>query len=347
MAIVPVSKYYRSPYPHEDRVRNGKRPDWRTPGGVIVRTNFVLARMRKLVFCHSLRPDSIPQMNTGTTTTQWRWLCRTGESYEGGNTIKLMARATVLPTHSVGGTDRRWRFSAGASNSGWRAVAPLAASPTWADTTVQTAQITGLTPNTEYECSVTVEDGVRLVSLAVWEVPSTYVDTAGSYVSDRGIGYYEEGPITDAQHAEFAVTDPHTIWKHNGAHLFNLVPDDPASPWTRTGAYVNLLDAAASTTVDTNTPGVDCGVQYHDPAHSSNVACVFGVHGASTTNTGDVILVDSGGTLGTLSNFTSGGEWKSVAVNLDGSGTHKVDVQFRDLSGTLTVNAVSLFEYVA
>jgi hypothetical protein len=66
---------------------------------------------------------------------------------------------------------------------------------------------------------------------------------------------------------------------------------------------------------------------------------------------GDVRLVDANGTLATLSTFVADatGEWKTTTVNLTGStDLHKVDVHFQgDGTRTLTVHAVSVFEYVA
>jgi hypothetical protein len=350
MAIIPISRNYPRPLAWEDRARNGKVPDWRLVAGATYRTLFALTHCRKLLFHKVLTPGSTTASAAGTKTP-WRWQCRTGESNDSGNTVIMFAEAQVLPSDSSSGTDPRWRFFAGGTNSSYRRYPAVVAAPTYDDVISQYARINGLTPNTEYQCGLEVEDYGRVVSLTVWEVVPIEANSAATYVSGsyQTIGNTLE--ITDAQHTEFA-TDPLQIWKHNGAQYFNIVPDDEDNPWTTASAsYVNMLDATHSTTVSANTAGVNVGAQYHNPTHSDTFNAIWAVYAKSATGglTDDIILKDSSGVLGTLSDFNNTGEWKSVAVSIDGSiARHKMDIQFRDTdTDTFTVYASSLYAYVA
>lgn len=351
MAIIQVPRTYPRPLAWQDRARNGKVPDWRLVSGATARVLFALTHCRKLVFQKALSPGNI-HAGTSGTITPWRWKCRTGEGNVTGSTITLRAEAEILPASDASAADPRWRIFAGGNNSDYRRFPTLVSSPDAGDIRSQTVKLTGLAPNTEYDCGLEIVDYGKVVALSVWEEVSLDANTNADYVtgSYRTIGNGLE--ITDAQHAEFAA-DPHQIWKHNASHYFNLVPDLYSSPsWTTTSAtYVNLLDASASTTVDGTTPGITVGSDYHAPVHVDTCSAVFAVYAKSATGSGNdsVILADSTGTLGTVSGFNNSGEWKQVAVNLNGaSSTHKVDVQFRDTGGeTLTVYAVSCYAYEA
>jgi hypothetical protein len=349
MAIITINRNYPNPLPWEDKARNGKIPDWRLLGNAAYRHMFAATHCRKLVFHKATNPGSAPQSAAGTVTP-WRWQCRTGESNDSGNTIILRAEAQVLPDDNGSGTDPRWRIFAGGNNSDYRRFPAYVASPTYEDVKTQRVDLGGLTPNTEYQCGLEVEDYGRVLSLAVWEVVPIAANTAATYISGTFQTLGAEYDITDAQHSEMVVTDPFTLWKHNGSQLLSLVPDDESNPWATTNAsYENMLQAAHSTTPGANTAGFNLQTQYHNPAHTDNVNATVAVYAKATTGTGgDVKLEDSTGALATLSNFNTTGEWKSTTFNLDGSQDgQKVDVQFR-ISGSATaldVHAVSIYEY--
>ena len=345
MAIIPISRGYPTTMAWQDRARNGKCPDWRLVSTAAWRSMYALTHCRKLVFCKTTPCGSAPAGVSGSAT-QWRWYFRTGESNASGNSIRLRCEAQILPTAGHPG-DQRWRVVAGALNSDYRRMPAIVATQTADDIRSSSVILEGLAPNTAYACALEVEDYMRVIALTVWEEVPMDADSAATYVSGQYQTIGNGLDVTDAQHTEFAL-DPFTVWKHNGAHYFSIVPDTHETPWTTSStSYVNMLDATASTTVSSSTPGVNVAAQYHNPVHTDNVAAVFAVYGASSANTGDVILKNSGGTLGTLSNFSSAGEWKSVAVNLDGSAAQdKVDIQIKDTGGaTLTVYSACLYAY--
>lgn len=346
--INPVPDFYPGPIPWQDKARNGKVPDWLLPASVAYRYQFALQHQRKMVFCKTTSPGAAPQ-GQGTSQTPWRWLCRTGENTHDANTISLQAIATMLPADNASATDPRWRFFAGANNSSYRHAPLVVGSPTFEDVMATQVSITGLAPNTEYECGVEIEDYCRLLSLCVYEVPASGCDLAhtAAVMDHRPYGF--ELPITDAQHKQIHEV-PYLLWRHNAAHVANLVPDTEADFWTRTtNSFANLLDQSASTTPGANTPGISPQLRYHQPAHKDTLTCVFGAYARNANSAGgDVRLIDANGTVATLSSFSTAGEWQSTSVELDGSNsiTDLVVALQGDGTNELTVEAISLYEYV-
>jgi len=349
MTIFEVPRQYPSPLRWDDRVRNGKEPDYRTPSAIARRLHFALAHQRKLVFMRSTSAASPPQ-SIGGTTTPWYWTFRTGENTESGSTIRLRAKALMLPAGNGSATDPRFVLNIGGLTSEVGRYSFIDTSPSYDQLALVEVVTTALAPDTVYSCSLDVIDFARVVSLTCYEEVVSGADTAAASVTDRS-QFSVGSEVTDAQHQELA-TDTHEIWKHCGAHLLSLTPDTAAGVWTSTATGLeNMLDNTASTTVGPHTPGHNFLGTYKNPQHTDNLACVLFVYGNSTNDTdGQIILKDSGGNLASITNFDTTAEWKSTTFNLDGSlSAHKADFQFQAVSGgeTLKIFACDVYEYVA
>jgi hypothetical protein len=351
MSVIPIPTNAPFPMRWQDRIRNGKVPDWKTPFQVAQRLNAALVWQRKCVFAKSSRGAAPPQ-GAAAQQKPWRWRFRTGEASTTPGTLKVRAVAAVLPTDNASSSNPRWRMVVGATNSAYRYAPGLDTAPGLENLAYQKVDVS-VSANTEYAAHIEIEDYCRIVSLMVYEYHFPgQVDSANAIATDHRL-YATGNEITDAQHTQFALDNSYALWRHNGTHIVNVVPETEAGFWTRsTNSYVNMLEGSG-TTVDANSRGFNAQVQYHQPFHSSNVACVFAAYARNSGAIagGNVRLVDANGTLATLGPFVADatGEWLTTTVNLTGSSDlHKVDVHFQgDGTRTVTVHAVSVFEYVA
>lgn len=349
MAIIVPSKTTPRALPHMQRVRNGIEPDHRTAQEIARRHAYYIAHARKGVFAKHVRFNSLPQGSAGTTT-QWRWLCRTGDA---SGAVTLRARVGLLPGTNGAGADPKVRMAAydGSTTTYSDYVAywtDSSATPGLSDILWAYMEIEDLDADTEYQCHFESVDYCRVASAAVFEsVDSSLSDTSAG-ITDTG--YYDGLDILDAQHSELT-EHGHSYWRHNAQQLVNVVPDWPglAKLTTSSTTYINALGGSA--TPASNTPGVYVATQYKNPVHSDDIACVVGVWGKQSAGVGgNVAIVDSNGsTLATLSLFTTAGSWKTTTLNLDGaSATHKLDFHMRASAGnTITVEAISIYQYTA
>lgn len=342
MANILVPRRIPLPILPSRRVRNGLLPSHLTPHWVARSCNFVTAHCRKAVFQKQLALASVA--GVGNFTRQWRWLCRTGEASTGPGALKLVVVATGFPL------------------SKWYMEVDDGATQTQSDTVLYTpgaidtlddlgtmiAEV-NVDPDTEYECFIRTEAQSRpLWSAAVFEVHAGAVDTADAIAVDQR-KFFNKAPIYDADMQDL-VQAPHDLWKHNRSQLLSLARDHGhvgGGAWTRTAnSYVNMLDDG-STTVDASSFGFNLPMEFANPYHTTDVTAVFGVFATNANSAGgDVRLEDASGTLGTLSSFSTAGEWKTTTVTLTGGSDQKVDIQFRgDGTNELSVEAVSLYLY--
>ena len=332
MPVFDIPRPYPQNARYEDRVRNGKQPDWRSPSLAIARVHYALAHCRKLVFHRSQNAINVSSGAAGTTV-QWRWLFRTGENSQSGNTIKLRARAVMLPADNTSSTDPRIQITCGGLTSDEGRYALVDTTPTGDQLQVVDIVTESLVPNTEYECHVDVIDYARLVGLTCWEEVSSGVQDAADHGTDL-TSFGLDAEITDAQHSDL-VLNTHEIWKHNGAHLLSLVPAHRGVIWSRsTASYVNLLDQSVSAH-SASSLGCQLWNRFKNAVHTDDVNCVFGAYGvAANTAGGDIKLVDSSGDVASLGTFSTSGEWKTTTFTLDGSvNSEKLDLHFQNSGG--------------
>lgn len=197
-----------------------------------------------------------------------------------------------------------------------------------------------LDPNTTYSGYLTAYDYVRPFAACVHEAArSELEDTedAAAIVQPA-----RRAPIL-ASHVEDLWTAQNLVWQRNGAHLFSWSRDTTAVALTTT-TYTNIWDQT-STSVSSATPGASIMATSHSSRAGAGVPVRFAAYAYTSSGTGDVQLIDASGALVTLS-VTTTPQWVESAGTIP-DGVTKVDVQARANTGgaTVTVEAVSLYEY--
>lgn len=340
MGILTIPRRIPLPMLESRRARNGLLPHHASALYVAQYSNFVTQYCRKLVFQKVVAMTSPSAISVATTP--WRWLCRTGEASTTPGSLKMRAVATAVAPCS-------WSFTAddGVSPVTSSTVTYVGDYDDTADDVRSMGVDIDVDPDTEYECYITVTGLAKPpLSLAVFEVHGPAVDTDDDITVDHR-AFHHKSPIYDATMQDL-VESPHDLWKHNGAQLLAISRDTGSSGWIRPNAsYINMLDPSWGTSVSSSSPGFNLRTTYLHPYHTTDIAAVLGVYANNDNSAGgDVALVDSAGTLGTLSSFSTAGEWKTTAVTLTGGSDQKVDVHFRgDGTNDFTVHAVSIYVY--
>lgn len=342
-----VTRAYPRPYEPTRRVRNGLLPSHITASNLALAAHHVLVHDRKIVF-----QAALPIAATATNDVTWRFCFRTGEASTTAGSLKLRAVALAAPPCA-------WELevtdgSTTTTSDTKQHIADITPT-TWDDCAHQMVAEIDVDPDTVYYGTINrVLSGAFTsrppISVVVYEVHPPFVDTTDAIAVDSR-SFFTKGPIYDAHHQTLA-NAVHDLWKHNGAQLLAVSRglDDGSGDWRRTTAsYANLLDQTASTTVSASTPGFNLNTTYLNPYHTTDISAVLAVWARNPTAPGgDVKLVDASGTLGTLSGFSTAGEWKTANITLTGGARHKVDIQLQgDGSNSFFVGAVSIFAYEA
>lgn len=111
-------------------------------------------------------------------------------------------------------------------------------------------------------------------------------------------------------------------------------------------ATKNIIDVT-STTVTSDTPGKTLVLDNWATLSRAAVPCVLWVYAVTATvgDTGQVLLLDSGGATIITVDIDNGPGWYSGTGNLDAS-TEKYDVHFGNATGTLTVSHFTLLPLI-
>lgn len=196
---------------------------------------------------------------------------------------------------------------------------------------------------------VTQVDGGRIVSLSAWEFTIDHdADTSGGGPATFLEPSYAAGsPILDIQR-QIMTESARSLWKAGAAHGWNWSADLQSAPRTRTSATAaNLLDTSV-TTVSAASPGPTLDLSFRSTVRRTTVPMVMKVRAKQSSGSGTVLLKSSAGTtLLTITVNSSTEQWWSGTVNLPASSA-KYDVQFASNgTNTLSVYAVSLYQYEA
>jgi hypothetical protein len=233
------------------------------------------------------------------------------------------------------------------ADSDYQRLAGVITSSTANDFSTQTARVSGLSSDTEYVAVIYTTDYLAITSCTAWERKLRNPSTDGTAVIDTRTMAAKQR-ITDADMTAIR-TNSDLVWRTGGATLCNLSMDGRLATWTTTSAtFENVLQPSHSTTVGANTAGFNLNVRYHNAIHTSNVPCTVGVFAASTTASGgELAVVDSSGTLATVSGFTTTVSLQTADFNLSGDvNLNKLDFHFR-ITGSatqLTVFGVAIWE---
>jgi hypothetical protein len=360
MAKWSYSHAYPAPMPSLGRVRDAAIVDYRTGRDIARAQNWALMHCRKVVMTKSWRFNSTPSAGVEDAVTGWRFRFHSGLASSDAGPVKLHAEVilTAIAVAPEPGTYRpRWRIVADDGGtpveSDWRYHAKLHAStgsPALNNLFYGSVEIE-IDPDTDYECYFETADFAVLLGAVVYEVHPAQVSDADSIVTNPGL-MRDLSDVTDAQHKKICAENGHSLWKRNAAHLFTLVPDTLAGTWTRDGTvvgngYANILDQSEGPTVDANSPGFSLNTLYHRPVHTTGVPVVLAAYGQRSFSDGNVRLADSGGALVTVAMGASL-DWYTQTGTLTAADAHKVDVLFNtNAGGSITVHAVSLYEYLA
>jgi len=330
--------------------RNGRSPTSQLGQQILKGYNHIVGYRRKVLFSKSLHLNNIPAGQAGTVVP-WRAYVRTG--YAASGAIRLVIECIGAPADNAGAgvPNLLWDVSGGIGST-----RPMGLGINTG--TIGPTQLThgiyklDVAADTAYEINLDLNNYGRIVSAVIYEEHDKAFEDGDTGVSDQTAINAAQAPITDTQHVHL-LGNGHNLWKRNGAHCFSWCTDeDPDNggdaPQRTTNALVNMFDQALAT-VTADTPGFALACKNHNPYHTKDVPAVLAVYAKNATSAGgSVALVDSDGTLGTVSSFSTAGEWKTVAVNLRGDlSEHKVDLHFAgDGTNELTVYAASVYEYL-
>lgn len=200
--------------------------------------------------------------------------------------------------------------------------------------------IDGLDVDTEYYGVFTDVNFGRLHSACVFEL-SSFTENFNGYLPQNITNH---SAILDV-HRENLVTLQNNLLQKSAATLFSWTVEDGTVPVSRAGTAVNVLDGS-STSNTASSPGWKMDLTNKDRRAELGVPVVMKVCAKNTTGAGVVSLVDSSGTtvLSISAGWTSSITWQSVSGYIP-AGVDKFDLHVASSSGTVSLYAVSLYQY--
>lgn len=210
-----------------------------------------------------------------------------------------------------------------------------------------------ITANTAFDFSVATEDYARICSVLVYEIASDVVTAATNYYIEEAPGV--DFPIWDAS-MERSHVGMSQLWRRNAGHLMTWPGSGTGTnPTYNSITWTNVIDGA--TTVSATTAPIaylgDATVNLEPWRRYSKTTLdvVLAVHCSVTGSaTGEVRLIDTVGTRASITGMGTGSAWYTTATTMSGLDTMgKVDLQCRtsNAANTVTLNAVSLYAYLA
>lgn len=202
-----------------------------------------------------------------------------------------------------------------------------------------------VSPDTDYYGYVSDFDQARIVSVVVYEMLTKPDSTAG-YIVPSVSG---NGPIFSSDRSALMLMAD-SIYRRGASQTFTWHSDEDGS--ARTSGPIgdrNLVDDT-STTVSASTPGftLDFTGKASFGAAATGVSCsiaVYGVRTGAAGNQGIKVKDSSGTTLVTLNAAPLAAGWFTGTVVFPATKA-KYDLQYFVVAGTLTVYAVSIYEYL-
>lgn len=293
-------------------VRNGKAPDSTLINRVREAANFAALYRSKQVW-GGIGYDGYNCPGSSAGGTAFRFACHTGgfshaflvrglvyppldSSTQAGVIVKVYSDAAM--TTLVNSVTLCYGAKPAGTSYGWRMARVMSA---WLD---------GVSPDTDYYCTIAAVNAGKVGGLAIFDMQSLSETTAG-YL---GVNLTMHSPIVAAHRQQ-----PHEvlkkIWKVGGSHILNFSTARLVNPvsssvdpngfvgpdnynTTISTTPVNLVDRS-STTFGTNVPMFYADMTMKDRVGQNGmVPCVMKVWGFSAPTAGDgtVTLVNSSGT---------------------------------------------------
>lgn len=304
-------------------------------------TNHCVAERGKLVFNHC---NNIASLSAGSSGTITPWY---GRYYCGEGAGNLVARVGLAPTGTAG-TDGEVYLTVAGVNTDKIHLPPNAAHTDKADDFAYFDIVYDNSANagSAVEWSLSAVDYARPFSLSLFQYGENPVDTANGGTVNPLLS--SGGPILDSTHSDLAQAH-WDLWRYNATHLFSWSRDWLTSAgFVGNGTYTNIFDSTTTGGAATTAPGFYGETTYHDRVNH-DVAVEFAVHASvDSGTTGAVRLVDSSNT--TIAEITGIGttsQWYTTTTTLTaGNALYTIEAKCDSLI-TISVEAVSLFEYLA
>jgi hypothetical protein len=198
-----------------------------------------------------------------------------------------------------------------------------------------------VSPITDYYGVLTDKNYGRIQSACIFEIPSMTTNNSG-YLSEN---IAERAPIADA-YRENLLPLPYLQWRRGGCMQVNWSVADGAAPITNaTTTPTNVVDNT-STAISAATPGYTLDMSYRDRlSETTGVPCAMKVYASRTASNGTVTLKDSAGATIATVTVTGAIGWYSTTFNMPAT-ADKYDIHYTaGAAGTITLHAVSIYEY--
>src|SRR3990167_4216863 len=339
--------------PHSQWVRSGIVPPAQMGVNVGQYANKILAQRKKILFHKTV--STADAYNSTTLADTWRCRFHTSPMFN-----RIRARFTLVPTEDVAGAttpQAYWTATiAGGASTQQASVygSDLVAAATtitpahWRDVT-QTW--TGINANETYECALTQDDGLRVLSCTIWEMANAF--GSGTYADVSG--YTVTGGIHDADVADLFDTTT-ALWARQGTQWINYSVPSKTAPMTTRATDCNPW-TNSFTAWNAAAPGLYTAPQYHGSLETYNsgtnretVPLVIGAYLKCSRRapTATCTLTDSNGTIGTLTSTstTAAWDWDAVDWVAPSNATMKIDPLIKCSGGaTAAIYAICMYEY--
>jgi hypothetical protein len=334
----------------QQKVRNGLVPDSQFHNAIIGQANNVAAFRGKDIFSSSGNLGIATPGGAGERV-RWRFAFHTGpfcktvrakvlmcpvskfSNSNGYARLKIVDAGTLVTT---GTDDFHYSPTIGAS------VAAANVPDNWGYGEVEVA----VSPDTDYYGYVSDFDGGIALSCDVYET-QLLPDTTNGYVGPVHVA--AQSGIFDNQRQDLAVLGD-KMWRRGASQVFNWSTDldSEARTFVSVAADRNVVDNT-STTVSAATPGFTIDMTGKVTLANSVLNCViacYGNRGAGTSGNQGVKVKNSAGTvLVNVIGAVAANGWFTSVVQLPAT-TAKYDLQGYSNSGTFTLYAVSVYEYL-
>lgn len=337
MTTVPVDPQFARMLQPNFLCRNGQVVGVHTENAMRRHTNQIMAYRGKTFFNSPGGLGSIPS-SAGALRARFRFRGYTSQTSRRISVHVIMARVDnptpdddpyVLFTETISGGTLEFHYSG------------LGSADVPSDFTYMTGTM-DVDSGTDIACEFYDVHDARLVSAMVYEelLPP---DTANGFMQPIGAGTN----ILDSHRQQLAL-NLYNIWESRGSQVWNWTADTAATAFTNaTTTAKNLIDSSV-TTVSAASPGatIDMTGKATRRQESTGVPVTIWVYASATTSTGAVRLVNSAGsTLYSILITAGAAAWYSTTGYLPASSA-KYDLHgVAGAAGTITVHAVSIFEY--
>lgn len=346
-----TSPFSSHPAIQADRwARNGLHPDARLATAINEAANQTALYRTKQYF-HMLGPmDSsggteVPSSTAGTRA-RWRFAFRTGPYAHALGAIVSMIEPNFGTDQNTYATLEIVDAATLASSTatfvyGVSPIDTLTASGGWQLCKQMMAVIDGLSPDTEYYGTFSDVNYGRLASGCAFELPT---------LSENG-GYLATNITTNsavlATHRQYPAEISNAVWQKGGSQVLTWSRYSGATAATTTSATsANIISNVFTGAATATSPGYVLDMAGKNRlGQPTGVPVTMKVYGQKSSSDGTVKLIDTSGAAVltcTINSTTLG--WFSVTGVIPATSA-KYDLQFAVAGGTLSIWAVSIYEY--